>query len=79
MELSVNALGQHIGFPLSDWVPPPTPPRASMQGCYCWLEPLDLDRHAEALFQADAADATGGAGLTWLTGRSGTFPAIACG
>jgi RimJ/RimL family protein N-acetyltransferase len=59
MEPPVNALGQRIGFPLPDWVPPPTPPRAPMQGGYCRLEPLDLDRHAEALFEADAADADG--------------------
>jgi RimJ/RimL family protein N-acetyltransferase len=59
MEPSVNLLGQPIGFPLPDWVPPPLPPRQPMQGFYCRLEPLDVDRHAEALFEADAADADG--------------------
>src|SRR4051794_14880644 len=59
METSVNDLGQRIGSPLPDWVPPPTPPREPMQGRYCRLEPLDLDRHAEALFEADAADVDG--------------------
>src|SRR5438034_5598704 len=59
MEPCVNVLGQRIGFPLADWVTPTTPPREPMQGRYCRLEPLDLDRHADALFQADAADADG--------------------
>ena len=30
-----------------------------MHGRFCRLEPLDLDRHAAALFEADAADADG--------------------
>ena len=65
MESAVNDLGQPIGFPLPGWVPPPAPPREPMQGRYCRLEPLDLDRHAEALFEADAADADG-RGWTYL-------------
>jgi RimJ/RimL family protein N-acetyltransferase len=64
MEPSVNDLGQPIGFPLPDWAPPPPPPRAPVQGRTCRLEPLDLDRHAEALFEADAAD---------IEGRSWTY------
>jgi RimJ/RimL family protein N-acetyltransferase len=36
-----------------------------MQGRYCRLEPLDPDRHAAALFEADAADADG-RGWTYL-------------
>ena len=35
------------------------PPRESMEGRFCRLEPLDPDRHAAALFEADAADADG--------------------
>jgi RimJ/RimL family protein N-acetyltransferase len=30
-----------------------------MEGRFCQLEPVDLDRHAAALFEADAADADG--------------------
>jgi RimJ/RimL family protein N-acetyltransferase len=60
MEPARNDLGQPIGFPLPGWSPPPAPPREPMQGRYCRLEPLDLERHAEALFGADAADADGG-------------------
>jgi RimJ/RimL family protein N-acetyltransferase len=55
-----NALGQPIGFPLPAWTPPPVPPRAAIQGRFCRLEPLDIDRHAAALFEADSADADRG-------------------
>src|SRR5215475_10515063 len=59
MEPTRNDLGQLIGFPLPAWSPPPAPPREPMQGRYCRLEPLDPDRHAAALFEADAPDADG--------------------
>ena len=59
MEPTLNNLGQCIGVPLSDWVPPPVPPREPMRGQFCRLEPLDLEHHAAALFEADAADADG--------------------
>jgi RimJ/RimL family protein N-acetyltransferase len=59
MEPARNDLGQPIGFPLPGWSPPPAPPREPMQGRYCRLEPLQPDRHAEALFEAGAADADG--------------------
>mgnify|MGYP001100850318 CR=1 FL=1 len=55
----VNDLGQPIGFPLPGWTPPPSPTRDPLPGRYCRLEPLDPDRHAAALFTADAADETG--------------------
>lgn len=57
MEPSRNELDQPIGFPVRDWSPPPFPPREPMQGRFCRLEPLDPDRHAEALFAAIAAKA----------------------
>src|SRR5262245_6895175 len=60
-----NDLGQPISFPLPGWLAPPTPPREPMEGRYCRLESLDPDRHAEALFEADAADADG-RGWTYL-------------
>jgi RimJ/RimL family protein N-acetyltransferase len=59
MEPSRNPLGQSIGFPLPNWLSPPVPPREAMQGRWCRLEPLDPDRHAAALYEADAADADG--------------------
>ncbi len=56
---TVNDLGQPVGFPLPGWAPPPVPPREPMEGRLCRLEPLDPDRHAAVLFEADAADADG--------------------
>jgi RimJ/RimL family protein N-acetyltransferase len=59
MEPTRNDLGQPIGFPLLGWTPPAPPQREPMEGRYCRLEPLDLDRHAADLFAADTADADG--------------------
>src|SRR5437868_12489237 len=73
MEPTFNELGQPISFPLPGWAPPPVPPREPMEGRFCRLEPLDLDRHAEALFEADAAD-TDGRSWTYLAyGPFGDF------
>jgi RimJ/RimL family protein N-acetyltransferase len=65
MKPTLNHLGQCIGFPLPEWTPPPLPPREPMTGRFCRLEPLDLARHAAALFEADAAD-TDGRSWTYL-------------
>lgn len=62
---TLNDLGQPIGFPIPGWTPPPVPPREPMDGRYCQLEPLDPDRHADALFESNAADADG-RGWTYL-------------
>jgi RimJ/RimL family protein N-acetyltransferase len=51
-----NELGQPIGPPLTDWKPPPRPPRTPMAGRYCRVEPIDASRHAEDLHRANAAD-----------------------
>ena len=61
----VNALGQRVGVPLPDWTPPPRPPRTAMEGRTCRLEPLDLERHADELFAANALDEDG-RGWTYL-------------
>ncbi len=71
----LNDLGQPIGFPLPDWMPPPRPPRQPMQGRYCRLEPLDVDRHAEALFAANAADEDGRSWTYLAYGPFSTFSA----
>src|SRR5262245_46689741 len=71
---TLNDLGQPIGFPVPGWTPPPAPPREPMDGRFCRLEPLDPDRHAEALFTANAADADG-RGWTYLA--YGPFPNLA--
>jgi RimJ/RimL family protein N-acetyltransferase len=55
----VNALGQPIGAPVPDWKPPPHPPAVVLAGRFCRVEPLDPERHAAALFEANALDASG--------------------
>ena len=59
MDPPLNDLGQPIGFPLPRWKIPAVPPREPMEGRFCRLEPLDQDRHAAALFEANAADEQG--------------------
>jgi RimJ/RimL family protein N-acetyltransferase len=57
--MPVNHLGQPVGDPLPGWRPPAPPPREPLVGRLCRLEPLDPDRHAEALHAADALDPEG--------------------
>lgn len=54
-----NSLGQPIGHPLPDWTPRPPPPREPLIGRTCRVEPLDPDRHAAVLHEADLLDAEG--------------------
>jgi RimJ/RimL family protein N-acetyltransferase len=66
-----NHLGQPIGFSLEDWQPPPPPPRTALAGRYCRVEPLDVGRHAQQLYEAYAHDA---AGRLWTYLAYGPFP-----
>ena len=59
MPHDLNDLGQPIGFSLDGWKPPPRPPRDPMVGRYCRVEPLDPDRHAAELYDANALDTDG--------------------
>lgn len=59
-----------VGEPLPHWKPPPSPTRAALEGRYCRLEPLDVQRHAKALFDANSADATG---QMWIYMAYGPF------
>lgn len=59
MAQRVNHLNQPIGDDVV-WQTAKTPPRSNMDGQYCRLEPIDIDRHAADLFQAFSADETGG-------------------
>lgn len=74
MQPALNHLGQPIGFQMPNWTPPPVSPREPMQGRFCRLEPLDPDRHAEALFAANSADADG---RSWTYMAYGPFPTLA--
>jgi RimJ/RimL family protein N-acetyltransferase len=55
----INDLGQPIGFPVPEWQARPRPPRTAMIGHFCRLEPLDPDRHAASLFEANRHDKDG--------------------
>ncbi|MGI4790781.1 MAG: GNAT family N-acetyltransferase, partial [Janthinobacterium lividum] len=65
-----NELGQSIGESLPFWKPPPMPSRVTLEGRFCRLEPLDAERHAEALDGANRLD-TEDRGWTYLS--SGPF------
>lgn len=66
MTAHVNHLGQPVGFPLPGWRPPPEPPREPMAGRYCRVEPIDPDRHARQLHEANMRDPSGRA-FTYLS------------
>jgi RimJ/RimL family protein N-acetyltransferase len=59
MTEQINHLGQPIGFAVPDWQARPRPPRTAMEGRFCRLEPLDPDRHAASLFEANRDDKEG--------------------
>src|SRR5258708_36140873 len=74
MEHALNNLGQPVGFSLPNWKSPRYPPRTPLQGRFCRLEPLDPDRHAAALFAANAADVDG---RSWTYLAYGPFASLA--
>lgn len=55
-----NDLGQPIGRAVEGWTRAQRPERAEIPGSRCRLEPLDADRHAEALHRAYAENHDGG-------------------
>lgn len=56
---------QPLGEIVVDWQEPPFPAREVMHGRFCRLEPLDVSKHAEQLFAANALDPHG-ANWTYL-------------
>jgi len=54
-----NEFGLPIGDPVPDWTARKAPSRGPMEGRYCRIEALDVDRHAADLFKAFGADARG--------------------
>jgi len=73
MTSRLNEHGQPIGFALPGWTPPPRPPRTVLEGRYCRLEPLDPERHAAPLHEANRIDPSGKA-FTYLS--SGPFDSL---
>lgn len=58
-DVRTNELGQPIGEALGGWNPTPRPPRTAMEGMSCRVEPIDVERHAADLFDANRIDADG--------------------
>ena len=71
---SRNPLGQPIGAPLPGWTACPRPPRAAMAGRYCRVEPIDPDRHAADLHDANLTDREG---RIWTYLAYGPFATLA--
>lgn len=66
-----NEYDQPIGPTLPGWTPRMQPPRAPIQGRYCRLEPMDVERHARELYEAYA---TAPDGRDWTYMSGGPFP-----
>lgn len=56
---TINHLGQPIGFAVPNWTPPPVPPRTTLAGRCCRIEPLNVERHAADLYAANTLDTEG--------------------
>jgi RimJ/RimL family protein N-acetyltransferase len=52
----VNELGQPIGPALPGWQAPARPAQCRLKGRFCIVEPLDVEQHARALFDANSQD-----------------------
>jgi len=68
-----NELGQPIGPALPDWQPPARPSQRPLQGRFCIVEPLDVAKHARALFDSNSQDCEGRMWTYLFSGPFGTF------
>jgi RimJ/RimL family protein N-acetyltransferase len=66
MEPRLNAFEQPIGAPVPGWKGAQAPGREPMLGRYCRIEPVNVERHAEDLYDAYSSAADGRA-WTYLT------------
>ncbi len=73
MEPHLPLTSPPVGTPLPNWQPPPTPPRAALDGRYCRLDPLQAELHAADLFAANSLDA---AGQNWTYLPYGPFASL---
>ena len=69
----VNSFGQPIGPELPGWLPPPRPARTVLAGRFCRVEPLDVERHARPLHDANSLDPEG---RMWTYLFSGPFASL---
>lgn len=73
MTQTVNHLGQPIGFAVPGWTPPPVPPRTTLTGRFCRIEPLSVEQHAVDLYAANSLDTEG---RMWTYLAHGPFAAM---
>jgi RimJ/RimL family protein N-acetyltransferase len=69
-----NHLGQPVGFRVPGWTSRPMPPRTPMIGRFARVEPLDANRHASELFEANSEDREG---RNWTYYNYGPFATLA--
>ena len=69
----VNGFGQPIGPELPGWLPPPRPARTTLEGRFCRVEPLDVERHARQLHEANSVDPEGRMWTYLFSGPFATF------
>ncbi len=74
MNHELNHLNQPIGAIVPNWKAPPHPPHTTLEGRFCYLEPLDPLRHAASLFAANALDVHGS---NWTYLAYGPFDTLA--
>jgi RimJ/RimL family protein N-acetyltransferase len=60
-----NQFGQVLGHLVENWIPCQKPAKTILQGRYCILEPIEIDKHAIKLFNALSID-NQGASWTYL-------------
>jgi RimJ/RimL family protein N-acetyltransferase len=59
MQHELNQWGQPIGILVPNWQPSTLPTRETLVGRFCRIEPIQPERHARDLFEANALDAEG--------------------
>lgn len=69
----MNAWGQPIGFPVPGWSGAERPPRTPIEGRWCRVEPIDVERHGAELFEAISEDKEG---RMWTYMAYGPFPTL---
>lgn len=74
MTTLVNEFGLPIDEAVPGWAPRPHPPRATLVGRYCRIEPIDPARHAAALWAANSLDREG---RMWTYLPIGPFASLA--
>jgi len=73
MPMRVNELGQPVGDEVAGWGGADRPSRAPMEGRYCRIEPLDVERHLADLYEAYSEDSDG---KLWTYMVDGPFGSI---